>query len=705
MAPAKHDHDHDHEVDPAELLPVTLLCGFLGAGKTTLLKHVLETKHEQDDFRCAVIVNDMASLNIDKSLIDQSALVQSDEVIAMQNGCFCCTLSSDLVDQIISLAEKKQFNYMLIEASGVSEPSQIAPLFDLCDDEHDHEKEHKEGPQLGEVARLDTCVTVVDAAEFHNNLDSMKSYENGPEMAGTISELLMEQVEFSNVVVLNKQDLVTPQQLEDVMDRISLINPKAKVIKSSQSQINVMDILNTHRFDSKELGFESIMLAATRVEPEPEPSCCIKSVNEGGKKCCKKKNKQTLFDTGLSQILLGVIPNAATDNKATEKTRHEKRFGITSFVYRARRPFHPGRLHDLIMDPFFMCSELTSPDEVSKLQKEAGVKQKKRIEEIGELLRSKGFIWIASTNDVMGGWQQAGNILRIAAEGPWMCEAREMWEGTPVEEQVKKDMTQESTGEEYEYGDRRQELVFIGIALKHQVIQKGLDDCLLTDEEMSMSPEEWKQNMEAEDRIKLTLDDGNEISLAPGQTHEEYWGMNLTETEKDFFWEPPEEEEDDIEHSIRLTQACLGRNPKEGERNLVEVTIENDDGKKVTNSIVALRTGPFECVHLDLGFTKPFQLSLVEGSGPISLTGFHWTTRLDGEEEEEEEDEEEEEEMIEPEPKQKKKKKTKEFRRKDSGGDDELAAARDIMKEKKRKKEKAMRRGSEEPAKRRNISA
>ena len=124
-----------------KLLPVSLLCGFLGAGKTTLLKHVLESKHEEEDFKCAVIVNDMAALNIDKALIDQSALVQSDEVIAMQNGCFCCTLQNDLVEQIISLAEKKVFNYMLIEASGVSEPSQIAPLFELCTDEHDHEAE------------------------------------------------------------------------------------------------------------------------------------------------------------------------------------------------------------------------------------------------------------------------------------------------------------------------------------------------------------------------------------------------------------------------------------------------------------------------------------------------------------------------------------------------------------------------------------
>ena len=134
----------------------------------------METKHAEEGFKCAVIVNDMAALNIDKSLIDQSALVQTDEVIAMQNGCFCCTLQNDLVEQIISLAQMKKFNYMLLEASGVSEPSQIAPLFELCDDEHDHDAEHKEGPQLGEVARLDTCVTVVDAAEFYNSLQSIK---------------------------------------------------------------------------------------------------------------------------------------------------------------------------------------------------------------------------------------------------------------------------------------------------------------------------------------------------------------------------------------------------------------------------------------------------------------------------------------------------------------------------------------------------
>ena len=296
-----------------DLLPVSLLCGFLGAGKTTLLKHILETKHEEKDFRCAVIVNDMAALNIDKSLIDQSALVQSDEVIAMQNGCFCCTLQSDLVDQIISLTEKKLFNYMLIEASGVSEPSQIAPLFDLCDDEHDPDDpdadhNHDGKPQLGEVARLDTCITVVDSAEFYNNLGSMKTYLQG-ETIGTIAELMMEQVEFSNVVVVNKGDLVTEEQQHDILEKIALLNPSAKVVRSVQSKVNPLEILNTKLFNA-EKNKNEFWVAAARAKLEVVEKaevealeCCVESLAKEGKKCCKSKSKDgKLVDSGLSQV-------------------------------------------------------------------------------------------------------------------------------------------------------------------------------------------------------------------------------------------------------------------------------------------------------------------------------------------------------------------------------------------------------------------
>ena len=524
-------------------MPVSLLCGFLGAGKTTLLKHILETKHEEKDFRCAVIVNDMAALNIDKSLIDQSALVQTDEVVAMQNGCFCCTLQSDLVDQIINLSEKKLFNYMLIEASGVSEPSQIAPLFELCDDEHDPndpnagDHNHDGKPQLGEVARLDTCITVVDSAEFYNNLGSMKTYEQG-ETIGTIAELMMEQVEFSNVVVVNKGDLVSGEQQHDILEKIALLNPNAKVVKSVQSKVNPMEILNTKLFNASKNNDEFWMKAAREKVEAAEKAeaesleCCEKSMAAQGKKCCKSQSKDgKLLDSGLSQVLisqcyfvydnpqfqvqLDVVPNnlSAKDRKTT---RHEARFGITSFIYRARRPFHPGRLRDIFLEPYFVSVEheedeeeekMSESDKLAKLkesQDEADEKKMTRVKVMGELLRSKGFIWIATSHQLIGHWQQAGSVIYIGAESYWMCEIRDQWKDSPSAELILKDM-QQANGEEWKYADRRQELVFIGQGLKHEAIQGLLDQALLTDEEMAQGPEKWEESMADDDTIQLAL--------------------------------------------------------------------------------------------------------------------------------------------------------------------------------------------------------
>ena len=447
-------------------------------------------------------VNDMAELNIDKSLIDQTSLIQSDEaMVGMQNGCICCTLQSDLVDQIVNLTQKKKFNYIMIEASGVSEPHEIAPLFEL--DEHEHEEEdaaaqcevHKK-PQLGEVAKLDTCVTLIDSAEFYNNLSSMKTYDQC-DVVGTIAELMMDQVEFANVIILNKGDLVNEEQQSDLMEKIALLNSKAKIMKTTQSQINVKDILSTGLYkDKDEFWVTSVQQAKTDEENV-------------------KKGKR--------------VPEACT-----------ARFDIKSFVYRARKPFHPGRLHDLVMEPFFMGSPEAikevveegeeedededdadiSEDECAMIEEqkeilyhqhqgEANEKQKHRIETMGELLRSKGYMWMATSNDVIGWWQQAGNVLRIETENPWHCLVPEKWEGTPSEALVLQDFKKPS-GEEWEYKDRRQEIVFIGHKMKGDVIQKLLDDCLLTDEEMALGPKKWKETMEQFDTIKLALDSDNE---------------------------------------------------------------------------------------------------------------------------------------------------------------------------------------------------
>lgn len=395
-------------------LPVTSICGFLGAGKTTLLKHILESKHiEDDEFRCAVIVNDMAALNIDKTLIDQTSVIQSDEVIAMQNGCICCTLQSDLVDQIIGLAKKKCFDYMIIEASGVSEPSQIAQLFADCEN---HEDTPGHEHVLNDVARLDTCVTVVDCGDFLNNLTTVKE---GPKKE-SFPQLLVEQIEYANVIILNKTDLVNQKQLQDIKDQVSILNPEAQMLTSQNSKIDVKQVVNTCLYKADDFKKTVQKIAQNeKVEEVWEKPCCFEKKQKGQIACCVtlcKPTKKSNLDTENSQVVL---------SRPFAQTRHETRFGITSFVYQARRPFHPQRFEDKFVEKFFILHE--KPDEsqpenpgkqpskkaIMRRQEEANKKQLVRNKEIGTLLRSKGFLWIANRHDLMGIYSHAGNVLTI----------------------------------------------------------------------------------------------------------------------------------------------------------------------------------------------------------------------------------------------------------------------------------------------------
>jgi G3E family GTPase len=533
----KHQHQHQEHLQHGgggesskkkQKLPVSLLGGFLGAGKTTLLKHILETKHGKnnntgaDSFRCAVIVNDMAELNIDKNLIDMSAMVQSNDVIAMQNGCVCCTLKSDMVDQIIGLATTGNYDYMIIEASGISEPSEIAKIFADCEDDHNHEEDHAK-VLLSDVATLDTCVTVVSAADFFENFHAVAPADNRNKVW---PKILTEQIEYANVVILNKTDLVSEAQLSIIEQHVSVLNPTAKLLKAHNSAVDVEEVVDTQLYDAAFFNVSDVAV------DYGEKTCCKASQARGESACCRRART---IETALSQVMLG--------SKKLPTTRHEARFGIGSFLYKARRPFHPRRFMKFIEKFFVFVNE--GPDEeeceedeeeemeseeednenqpgpedeatmdidakhdappneeentdgndgggeadVKLLQEEARAKQKVRNEELGSILRSKGFIWTANTHDLMGIISHAGNVMTIGSESHWNVVDYKAWKGSEEEKSAsRKDFTAP-------WGDRRQEIVFIGLDMKHGPVQKHLDECLLTDEEFALGVDGWKATM------------------------------------------------------------------------------------------------------------------------------------------------------------------------------------------------------------------
>ena len=383
-------------------LPVTVLSGFLGAGKTTVLSHILNNRENK---KVAVIVNDMSEINIDAATVkSEVSLNRSEEkLIEMSNGCICCTLREDLLEEVNKLAKEGRFDHLVIESTGISEPLPVAETFTFADEQ---------GVSLSDVAKLDTMVTVVDAVNFLKDYQEAKYLKDKGESLGedderSVADLLVDQVEFADLILISKTDLVNTEDLERLKAILKTLNTDAKVLPIEHGNVDIDKVLNTGLFDFERARQAPGWLKEMRGEHIPE----------------------------------------------TEE------YGIGSFCYEARRPFHPDKFHEFLHNT----------------------------KQYGKLIRSKGFFWLATRPEYAGQWSQAGGIARYGFAGLF-------WKAVPEKDWPEDEEYLASIKNQWvePFGDMRQELVFIGQGLDQEKMTQKLNECLLTEEEVLKGREYWE---------------------------------------------------------------------------------------------------------------------------------------------------------------------------------------------------------------------
>ncbi|SDD68822.1 GTPase, G3E family [Paenibacillus sp. UNCCL117] len=378
-----------------EKIPVTVLSGYLGAGKTTILNHVLNNR---EGMKVAVIVNDLSEVNIDADLVrDGGGLSRTEEkLVEMSNGCICCTLRDDLLQEVERLAKEKRFDYILIESTGVGEPLPVAQTFTYVDEEQEID--------LSKLTRLDCMVTVVDAYHFWQDYNTRETLKDRNQEAGEgdtrgVVHLLTDQVEFCDVLIINKCDIVGEEELMKLETALRGLQPRAKIIRTSHGKVDPREILNTHLFD-----FEQASQSA-----------------------------------GWIQEL-----------QKEHHTPETEEYGIASFVYRRKIPFHPERL---------LAWMQAWPKEV---------------------VRSKGILWLATRNRMAVSFSQAGVSRTMSPAGLWIAALSEEEAFAYFGSEIPK-----SPDWDDQWGDRVTKLVFIGVGLDRERIERSLDEALLTPEEMN----------------------------------------------------------------------------------------------------------------------------------------------------------------------------------------------------------------------------